>query len=167
MTGKERIGNDKTNFWTYDAETGLVDLSRGVSHGKQLTVQTTTNLIQLNPEASAMIIIDMQNFFVSPAVRPRVHPEEPTLTETAAKALLETGIQAARSHGIRIIWLNWGLTEEDLMSMPPSIIRTFGPYRSHKSTNKSVPFKPGMIRNKNCELYKGLGADLGPRRSWR
>jgi hypothetical protein len=48
----ERIGNDPSNFWTYDDETGLVDLSRGAGRGKRLTVETTTGPIQLNPDTS-------------------------------------------------------------------------------------------------------------------
>lgn len=159
----ERIGNDPSNFWTYDEETGLVDLSRGAGLGKRLTVETTTGPIRLNPDTSVMIIVDMQNFFLSPAVRPRAKPQEPTPAEGAAEALLGIGIQAARSRGIRIVWLNWGLTEEDLMKMPPAVMRAFGPYDSSRSDmSKAVPSKPGMIRTKNRELYKGLGADIGP-----
>ena len=40
--------------------------------------------------------------------------------------LLENGIPAARKAGIQIIWLNWGLTEEDLLSLPPQQFRVFG-----------------------------------------
>ncbi|CAI7644493.1 unnamed protein product [Penicillium manginii] len=156
----ERIGNDPSNFWTYDDETGLVDLSRGAGRGKRLTVETTTGPIQLNPDTSAMIIVDMQNFFLSPAVRPRAKPQEPTPAEGAVEALLGTGIQAARSRGIRIVWLNWGLTDEDLMIMPPAVMRTFGPYDSSRNDmSNAVPSQPGMIRTKNLEggrvLMKG------------
>lgn len=162
MTGAERIGNDPTNFWTYDAETGLVDLSRGAEQGNQLTVQTTTNPIRLNTQTSAMVIVDMQNFFLSPAVRPRAKSQELTPAESAAQALLGTGLQAARRRGIRIVWLNWGLTEKDLISMPPALIRSFGPYdMSRHDMSRAVPSQPGMIRVKNHELYKGLGTNIG------
>ena len=36
------------------------------------------------------------------------------------------GIPAARKAGIQITWLNWGLTNEDLLSLPPQQYRVFG-----------------------------------------
>ncbi|KAJ5090120.1 hypothetical protein N7532_008804 [Penicillium argentinense] len=157
----ERIGHHPTNFWAYDAETGLVDLSRG-AQGTQLSIQTTTNPIRLNPDTSVMVIVDMQNFFLSPAVRPRASEQNPTPAESAAQALLGGGIQAARRHGIRIVWLNWGLTEEDLRNAPPGMMRTFGPYDSSRhDMSHAVPSQDGMIRVKNRELYKGLGVEIG------
>lgn len=40
--------------------------------------------------------------------------------------MLQHAIPAARRAGIRIIWLNWGLTDDDLQSMPPATFRAFG-----------------------------------------
>lgn len=40
--------------------------------------------------------------------------------------LVEHAIPAARKAGLRIVWVNWGLTEEEIESMPPAIQRTFG-----------------------------------------
>lgn len=35
-------------------------------------------------------------------------------------------IPAARKIKIQIVWLNWGLTEEDLETIPPGAVRVFG-----------------------------------------
>lgn len=159
-----QIGKDELNNWQYDPQTSLMDLTGGATTPTNLTLQTTTHPIRLNADTTALVVIDMQNFFLHPALRRPAGSgkEEPTLGETAASKLLDTGIPAARAHGIRVIWLNWGLTEEDLSTMPPSVMRTFGsfPIESSKSSFP-VPSELGMIRVKDPSLYRGLGTDIG------
>ncbi|KAJ5718392.1 hypothetical protein N7488_004038 [Penicillium malachiteum] len=133
------VGEDAINAWHYDAPTALMDLARG-STSSAMTLQTTTHPIRVNTEKTALLIIDMQNFFLRPALR----------------------IPAARLHGIQVIWLNWGHTEQDLNTMTQAIIRTFGSFSMPApESNASLPSKPGMVRVKNPVLYKDLGADLG------
>ncbi|GES60726.1 MFS transporter [Aspergillus terreus] len=159
-----RIGNAKDNFWTYTPDTEEIDLSRGVSEDTPLlTLQTTTNPVRLNPAATALVIIDMQNFFLCPALRRPQAESKPTAGEKAAQVLIDTGIPAARQHQIRVVWLNWGLTEEDLACMPPGLMRTFGVYRAVHTPDeaKFVSAPASMVREKNPSLYRGLGADLG------
>ncbi|KAK0655403.1 hypothetical protein B0T16DRAFT_318937, partial [Cercophora newfieldiana] len=43
----------------------------------------------------------------------------------AEDVLLSTGIPAARRAGIQIIWLSWGITEDDLEALPPAVDRIF------------------------------------------
>lgn len=43
----------------------------------------------------------------------------------AEEQILRYGISSARKAGIQIIWLNWGLTDEDLLSLPPQQFRVF------------------------------------------
>ena len=63
----------------------------------------------------------MQNFFLSKALgRKRGEGHE------AEEALLKYGIPAAREAGIQITWLTWGITEQDLKTLPPTIWRIFG-----------------------------------------
>lgn len=52
----------------------------------------------------------------------------PRLVLPAQDELLQHGIPAARKAEIQIIWLNWGVDEEDLQALPPSAIRMFGWY---------------------------------------
>jgi nicotinamidase-related amidase len=164
MSTTQRVGNAKDNFWTYTPDTGQIDLSRGVSEDTPLlTLQTTTNPVRLNPETTALVIIDMQNFFLCPALRRPQAESKPTAGEKAAQVLVDTGIPAARQHQIRVVWLNWGLTEEDLACMPPGLMRTFGVYRAvHIPDEAKIVSAPAsMVREKKPSLYRGLGADLG------
>ncbi|KAJ5712586.1 hypothetical protein N7493_009054 [Penicillium malachiteum] len=161
LKATQQIGNGTANAWHYDAPTALMDLTRG-STTSTITLQTTTHPIRVNTEKTALLIIDMQNFFLHPALRRKSGSHEPTLGEIAAETLLETGIPAARLHGIQVIWLNWGLTEQDLNTMPPAIMRTFGSFPMPSAeSNVSLPSKPGMVRVKDLALYKGLGVNLG------
>ncbi|KAL4896516.1 Isochorismatase hydrolase [Aspergillus ambiguus] len=163
MTFTQRIGNPDANFWAYAPDTGHIDLSRGTSEdGQLLTLQTTTNPVRFNPASTALIIIDMQNFFLCPALR-RQSQNTPTAAENVAQVLLETGIPAARRHQIRVVWLNWGLTKDDLACMPPGLVRTFGVYSPvHTAGETRVVSAPAnMLRVKNRSLYRGLGTDLG------
>ncbi|CAF4909882.1 unnamed protein product, partial [Rotaria sp. Silwood1] len=88
----------------------------------------------------------MQNFFLHPAIR----AHETGLT--ASKQLLEYAIPAARKAGIQIIWLNWGLTQEDIDQAPPSLKRTFGRRIIDQSENMQTPAKT---------IYRSLGSELG------
>ncbi|RHZ70701.1 hypothetical protein CDV55_102703 [Aspergillus turcosus] len=146
-----QIGNNPSNSWLYDPATGLIDLTRKDTT-TTLTLKTTTHPIRINPAKTAMVIIDMQNFFLSPALG------RPTDSSglAAADALQKTGIPAAREKGIRIIWVNWGLTDDEVNTMPPSMMKAFGVYDVPASSND------GKRKKKAPTLYKGLGADLGP-----
>lgn len=76
----------------------------------------------ISPSKSALVIIDMQNFFLSPYLG---RPADGAGNK-AAKRLLDTAIPAARKAGIQVIWLNWGLTDVEIEHMPPSTSRAFG-----------------------------------------
>jgi nicotinamidase-related amidase len=160
------IGHDATNFWRYEPGCNTIDLSRGSKSNDLISLRTTTQSTRLDPEKTALLLIDLQNFFLHPAVRPRAG-DKPTPAEAATNALLSAGIPAARHHGIRVIWLCWGLTENDLRTMPPAIMRTFSCYeagqssKDHIGKNGPLPSAPNMVRIKNPALYKGLGTDLG------
>ncbi|KAE8443132.1 hypothetical protein EG329_002301 [Mollisiaceae sp. DMI_Dod_QoI] len=74
------------------------------------------------PHKSALLIIDMQNFSMSSALGEDNVPA----VSRAEEVLLQQAIPAARKADIQIIWLNWGLDENDLESLPPAAIRVFG-----------------------------------------
>lgn len=174
---KAVIGNVRNgNFWLYDSEKGF-DLTRpdSLSAPESITsihLRTTRTPITIDPAKSALVIIDMQNFFLSPALGRS--PESKGLA--AQKRLLEYAIPAARKSGIQIAWLNWGLSEHDLDTMPPATLRGFGFSTMSASdfdamatstasppTNTSVA--PGTLETKDLgkqpQLYKGLGQQLG------
>lgn len=166
MSSAQRIGNDTTNFWVHEPDSNTIDLSRASNSKHLINLETTTQTTRLDPAKSALLLIDLQNFFLHPVVRPR-RGDKPTPAEAATKALLSAGIPAARHHGIRVIWLCWGLTEDDLSSMPPATVRTFGcsqiglSARNQDDKKRPLASPPNMIRIKDPALYKGLGTDLG------
>ena len=77
--------------------------------------------IKIDPIKTALVIIDMQNIGLNKALDP---PSAPPMYD-AQDAILQYAIPAARKLNLQIIWLNWGLTEEDLANMPPSEVRVF------------------------------------------
>lgn len=75
--------------------------------------------IKIDPTKTALVIIDMQNCMLDKALNPAAAPA----VYEAQDAILRYAVPAARKLGLQIIWLNWGLTEEDLTSMPPGEVR--------------------------------------------
>ncbi|KAF2714677.1 Isochorismatase hydrolase [Pleomassaria siparia CBS 279.74] len=112
------LGPD-SNKWTYQTSAGF---TLGPSSPPNLTIQTTTTPIRISPAATALVIIDMQNFFLSPFLGRQLGGAG----HLASDQLLKHAIPAARKAGIRIVWLNWGLNEQDLKDMPAGVSRAFG-----------------------------------------
>lgn len=143
--GKLTFGED--DQWVYDKSTKTYDLTRGKpdspSSSPPLSIRTTQGppdtKILISPARSALVIVDMQNFFLHPSFR--AHPAG----LAAVDPLLRT-IEHCRGRGIQVVWLNWGLTDADLAGMPPGVLRGFA-----KAT----------ISGKVAAGAAGLGADLG------
>ncbi|KAF2808922.1 Isochorismatase hydrolase [Mytilinidion resinicola] len=180
------IGN-ASNFWLHSTRTGF-DLTHPqtpteTAPGPRLKLRTSTSPITLSPASSALVIIDMQNFFLSPSFGRTKGPGH-----KAADNLLNHAIPAARKAGIQIIWLNWGLSDEDLNKMPPGVMRAFGfqaivenieetakgrphvdPFRERPDgigvdRHGDVKFRGGhaLLENgKGGRIYKGLGSSCG------
>ncbi|MCJ1474007.1 hypothetical protein MMC13_002663 [Lambiella insularis] len=174
------------NHWLHSPSPPTFDLTRpsppafDVPSPKScVRLGTTTTPILISPSLSALVIIDMQNFFLSTCLG------RPTdgAGNVAAKRLLDTAIPAARKAGIRTIWLNWGLTNEEIDNMPPSTRRAFGfeaalnsaaPALDAHGVNQTaaeqvMDDKNGTIGEKEMtengrptRIYRGLGSDIGP-----
>jgi nicotinamidase-related amidase len=181
---KAIIGNPSKTFWLYDSKTGF-DLTHPAtptspSPTPNYTIKTTTLPIMIHAPKSALVIIDMQNFFLSPQLG------RPTDSKglLAQQQLLKYAIPAARKAGVRIIWVNWGLTQEEIDDMPPSTLRAFGfetvlasEWESYEKVTKKqaaidshgvnegchkYPDPHIETSGKNPRLYKGLGHEVGP-----
>ncbi|GKT43119.1 peroxyureidoacrylate/ureidoacrylate amidohydrolase RutB [Colletotrichum spaethianum] len=129
--------------WHYERPSRTYDLTRGRSPAwtvgtSQGPVETS---ISVAPHSTALVIVDMQNYFLHP--RCRDHP-----AGLAAVEKTERAIEKCRELGIQVIWLNWGLTDDDLAAMPASVQRGF---------SRSLIL--GESDDKVVRL--GLGADLG------
>lgn len=168
---KALIGSS-SNFWFHSSQTGF-DLTHPEdpstpTKGSKVTVQTTNTPITISPSKSALVIIDMQNFFLSPAFG-----RKSGAGHAACEQLIQHAIPAARKAGIRIIWMNWGLTNEDLRTLPPAVKRAFGffaiPAESEfKSGDEAFGDHPESVSmNKHGKTsergsaYKGVGAGCG------
>jgi nicotinamidase-related amidase len=161
-----------SNFWLHSSQTGF-DLTHPTSPsepsvGPKVTIQTTDTPITISPSKSALVIIDMQNFFLSSAFG-----RKRGAGHHACDQLVKHAVPAARKAGIRIIWLNWGLSEQDVRHCPPAVKRAFGFFsipagsdfgageKAFSDHPKSVSVdKHGKPSDKHS-AYKGLGADCG------
>jgi nicotinamidase-related amidase len=172
-----------SSFWLYDSQIGF-DLTHPLTptsppSDPRLTLKTTTAPITISPTKSALVIIDMQNFFLSPQLGRPIDSKG----LKAQQQLLKYAIPAARKVGIRIIWLNWGLTEEEIEEMPPATLRAFGfetvakdspGYDDVESRQEAIDdhgvnqgaeelAKQRDIETfgKDARIYKGLGSEVG------
>jgi len=105
------------NFWIKTS--GGWDLTRGnATNAITLPLPHPKSNVTIQPASSALVIIDMQNFFLHPDLG----------GDPLGRALVNTTIDmihAFRANGMKVLWTNWGLTEFDLMSMPPAFFRGF------------------------------------------
>ncbi|GJC84979.1 peroxyureidoacrylate/ureidoacrylate amidohydrolase RutB [Colletotrichum liriopes] len=129
--------------WRYERPSRTYDLTRGRSPAwtvgtSQGPVETS---ISVAPRSTALVVIDMQNYFLHP--RCRDHP-----AGLAAAEKTESVIEKCRELGVQVIWLNWGLTDDDLAAMPASVQRGFSRSLIHGEPDDKV-------------VRLGLGADLG------
>lgn len=170
------IGN-ADNFWLYSSETGF-DLTHPPKPSSppvkpRVTIETDTSPITIDPSKSALIVIDMQNFFLSPVLGRAKGPGHDALDQ-----LVENAVPACRKAGIRVMWVNWGLTAQEVSDMPPATKRAFGfeaveddcldalDSFEEKENGFGVD-KYGMARSrgagtmKDGRIYKGLGSEMG------
>ncbi|KAI0007783.1 isochorismatase [Xylariaceae sp. FL0662B] len=128
--------------WHYTRDSKTYHLTRD-SGVKKFTLCTThgppDTKVEIDPAKSALIIVDMQNFFLD--AKCYNHPTG----LAAVKPLLET-IEKCREVGIEIIWLNWALTDADLAHMPAAVSRGFA---------------RALVAEAQDPVRSGLGADLG------
>ncbi|KAL2357856.1 Isochorismatase-like protein [Cryomyces antarcticus] len=172
-----------SNFWLHSSKTGF-DLTHPPNPSSKpssarLQLETTTTPIAIDPAKTALVIVDMQNFFLSEAFG-----RAKGAGHRATDALMDYGIPAARKAGIQVIWLNWGLNDADIKNMPPAVKRAFGFEAvvddeghttgvddfSEKEHGMGVDMDGSsehqggdkMLENgKDGRIYKGLGASCG------
>ncbi|KAI5859532.1 isochorismatase [Durotheca rogersii] len=131
--------------WVYDRNTKSYDLARGASSAR-FTIRTTAGppdtSITIAPSRSALVVVDMQNYFLHP--RCSAHPSGLAAVERTLEV-----IERCRDIGVKIIWLNWGLAEEDLGAMPAAAQRSF-------ASNLILPPSGASTPARN-----GFGSDMG------
>lgn len=123
-TAKIVVGS-QGNSWLWSPDSGW-DLTHPSAPDAEpcqssLVLPCEISNVTIDPRKTALVIIDMQNISMSTVLNPHV-----AALFRAQDALLRHGIPAARKTDIQVIWLNWGLTEEDLTTMVPGAMRVFG-----------------------------------------
>ena len=111
------------NFWLHSELMGY-DIIHIISPGPptiypRICVQSTTEPVSFDPAETAFVIIDPQNYFLSP------YPGRPanSLDLAVVDTLLEHAIPACVKADIPVVWLGWGVTDEHIDGMPPTIIK--------------------------------------------
>jgi phosphatidylethanolamine-binding protein len=106
-----------------------------------------------NPDKAALVIVDMQNYFIHPTYRHHAAGLR------AVKPILKV-IEKCRKEGIQIIWLNWGIDEETMHGMPPGVQRAFSKSLGwHIGLGAELPNGQGRCLFKgtwNAELFEPL-----------
>jgi nicotinamidase-related amidase len=166
-TSQRAIIGSPSNFWLHSPQTGF-DLTHPSSlsagdPGPKVTIQTTHSPITISPSKSALVIIDMQNFFLSPAFGQTRGPGH-----AACDQLIQHAIPAARKAGIRIIWLNWGLSSQDVTDLPPAVKRAFGFYANPAGASDVFAEQAGSTGldkhgapRATAAGHRGLGTECG------
>lgn len=165
---KAKVGNAK-NFWLYSPTTGF-DLTHPATPDApaitpRVSVSTQTSPIILDPAKSALIVIDMQNYFLSSALG-----RAKGAGHAACDQLVRHAVPACRKAGIRVVWVNWGLSQEEIDDMPPAVVRAFGfeavidgqkvpvdKFGSPRYVGGDKMFEDGAQGKK----YSGLGMGMG------
>lgn len=141
----EVIGGEK-NFWLYSEANGF-DLTHpptptSPSIYPRIQLETTKGVIAIDPTKSALVIVDMTNYFLSPSIG---RPSD-SVAIKAMDELLKHAIPACRKASMPIVWLNFGLTQQDINEMPPAIIKGFAVDKNFSGTR----------------TIEGLGSEMGP-----
>ncbi|KAJ3828574.1 Isochorismatase hydrolase [Lentinula raphanica] len=116
------VPNDPTifgnalNYWK-KLEDGW-DLTRGATTNSITIAVPQNGPIVIQPNASALVIIDMQNFFLHESLNG--DPKGRAIVPTTI-----TLIHAFRNAGMPVLWTNWGMTDYDIINAPPAFIQGF------------------------------------------
>jgi hypothetical protein len=134
-TANDTIPNVLGNYYNYwkltDNQTSW-DLTRSdrmpVTSPKTIPMLGSRQRAIIEPNRTAMVIVDMQNYFLHPklspsAVRGRM-AVQPTLNL----------IKAFRETGMKVLWVNWGIDNFDLVTLPPSFLDGFSDNHQMDST---------------------------------
>ncbi|PFH54449.1 hypothetical protein AMATHDRAFT_72251 [Amanita thiersii Skay4041] len=130
---------NSASFWV-EYPNGLVDLTRShhLLNATNSSAEAATQLaeppklkkdqadilvdgertVRIDAKATVLVVVDMQNFFLHPDLR--THPTGLACVDPLLKV-----IPALRGLGVKILWVNWGLTDHELKTIPPSLIRGF------------------------------------------
>ena len=123
---EQSVIGGKDNFWLYTKASGF-DLTHPRSPASTpitplIELRTSREPITIDPQKTALLPVDAQNYFLSPALG---RPTDSVGLRVVDK-LIKYAIPACRKAGVRVAWVKYGLTEHDVQSMPPMMVATTG-----------------------------------------
>ena len=158
MTEQMKVIGGVENFWLYSDQEGY-DITHPMSPDAArvyppMTPQTRDSRAIINPTKAALVVVDLQNYFLSPALgRPAK-----SLGLQVVDQLIHEAIPACRKAGIPVLWLGWGLTPEDIEAMPPTITCGFSMDTNFEGDRKAPELGADMG---SVELHEGKKVDAG------
>jgi nicotinamidase-related amidase len=112
-----RVGNG-INYWRL-LSNGTYDLTRSelaeVTSPRTIPCTGPRQSALIEPSRSVLVIIDMQNYFLHPALAPQSEDGRAAVEPTIKL------VEAFRDNEIKVTWVNWGLGNFDLLYLPPSV----------------------------------------------
>lgn len=123
-TSKVIVGG-KNNFWLWSEDEGF-DLTHPTEPASppiypRITLQTRAEQATIDPKKTALVVVDLQNYFLSPVLG---RPADSIGLKIVSR-LVEEVIPACREANIPVVWIGWGLDEADLEDMPPAIVKGY------------------------------------------
>ena len=151
------------NYWVKTASPSSNQTSWDLTRSDRMPVTTPKTIpllgrrsaATIEPSRSALVIIDMQNFFLHPQLSPRASGGRAAVVPTLNM------INAFRANGMKVLWTNWGLDSFDLVTIPPSFIDGFS---NDSTTATSFGADMGTITDVNGTVIQ-VGRKL-MRGSW-
>ncbi|KAI7214934.1 Pre-mRNA-splicing factor [Hortaea werneckii] len=147
------------NYWKLTDNNTTYDLTRSdrmpVSSSKTIPMIGSRERAIIEPNRTAMVIVDMQNFFLHPQLSPGADKGRAAVQPTLNM------INAFRANEMKVLWVQWGIDNYDLLTMPPALLDQFS---DDHSLNSTFCTEMGTIQEDN-----GTEVDLGKklcRGSW-
>ena len=147
------------NYWRLTNNGTVYDLTRSdrlpVTNPKLIPTLGFRPAALIEPSRTAFITIDMQNFFLHPSLSPAA-----SLGRAAVGPTVNL-INAFKAEGMKTLWVNWGIDDYDLVTMPPSFLEGFS---TNSQMNTTFCTEMGELTEAN-----GTVVDIGKklcRGSW-
>lgn len=140
--GLDGPSTDLGNVYNYWAKfpNGTYDLTRSqvmsVTEPKVIPFSGSRSSALIEPSRAVLAIVDMQNFFLDPTLSPAATKGRAAVQPTVNM------INAFRGAGMKVTWVNWGLNNYDLLTIPPA-------------------FKSGFSTNGSDIADQSFGSDMG------
>lgn len=116
----------KDNFWLYTKGYGFdlthPDTPDSTPLNPRIKLKTPKEPIAIDPLKTALLPVDTQNYFLSPALG---RPQD-SVGLLLVEKLLKYAIPTCREATIRIAWVKYRLTDNDIQNMPPMMVATTG-----------------------------------------